>query len=200
MTAPLLRHIYDRVGSFPGLETPEDLASRLRADSLSMEEAVERAVALHVLVGAGQGFLFGLPGWLLLPVTLPANLASAAVVQLRLTMTLATLGGSDLRDPDVRDRCINCVLRGSPLFDDPDEEEALLARTISKFAERGVRWTVGRIVRRASRARSLPLVGGVLGGATDAWSTHAVATCAAAEFLEAASAARDGSPQQATAR
>lgn len=190
MQRHLLRPVYRRiVHGLPGIGSPEEVAARARARAADLESAGNRIVAGHIALGASQGFLFGLPGLLLLPATLPANLAGAAAVQLHMTASLAVLSGHSLDDPSVRDRCIDCLLRGNPGEETHDEATELAVRTTSKFAERGARWAGERLVRRSARSalrrigiRSLPLVGGLIGGVADGWQTRSVARCALKEF------------------
>ena len=191
MRRPLFRLVYRRVlGGLPGLSPPDVLAERLRASSASLDAAADRAVALHVTLGSSQGFLFGLPGLLLLPLTLPANLAAAAAVQLHMVATLAALAGHDPRDEEVRERCIECLLRRGPGGPSAEEAEEVATRASVKLAERGARWAAERAVRAVARSglrrvgiRSVPLVGGILGGASDGWVTRSVARCGREAFL-----------------
>jgi hypothetical protein len=195
MKRSVFRLVYRRVlKGLPGVGDPGELARKARAGTSDLESAADRIVATHTALGTSQGFLFGLPGLLLLPVTLPANLAAAAAVQLHMAASLAALTGLRPEDPAVRDRCVDCLLRRGPGGPSADEEEEILTRTGVKLAERGARWAVGRAVRRAARSalrrvglRSVPLVGGIIGGGSDGWRTRAVARCARAEFIDSPS-------------
>ena len=191
MKRSILRLIYRRVlRGLPGLGTPSETASRVRRQGTTLDDAASRIVAIHTTLGSSQGFLFGLPGLLLLPVTLPANLAAAAAVQLHMAASLAALAGLDPDDAEVRDRCVACLLRRGPGDGSSDEGEEIATRTGVKLLERGARWVVERVARRAARStlrrvgvRSVPLIGGMLGGASDGWVTRAVGACARAEFV-----------------
>lgn len=191
MKRSVFRFVYGRVlRGLPGLGTPRDVAARARAESPDLDAAAARIVRTHTALGASQGFVFGLPGWLLLPVTLPANLAAAAAVQLHMAASLAALAGDAPESPEIRERCVSCLLRPAPGQPPEAEEEELARRTRGKLVERGARWAVGRGVKRVARSalrrvgvRSVPLVGGIIGGGADGWRTRNVAACAVAEFL-----------------
>ena len=191
MKRSIFRLIYSRVlKGLPGLGTPGEVAARARDSAPDIDGAANRVVSMHTALGSSQGFLFGLPGFLLLPLTLPANLAAAAAVQLHMVASLAALGDLDPADPAVRDRCIRCLLRRGPGQPSSDEEEEIATRTSVKLLERGARWVAKRTAQRVSRSalrrvgvRSMPLVGGILGGAVDGWATAAVARCGREEFL-----------------
>lgn len=166
------------------------MAAKARAEGGDTAAAADRIVQLHTALGASQGFLFGVPGLLLLPVTLPANLAAAAAVQLHMAATLAALAGLRPEEPAVRERCVACLLRQGPGGPSRDEEEEIVMRTSAKLLERGARWVGGRVVRRGARSalrrvglRSMPLLGGLIGGGADGWNTQAVGRCAREEFL-----------------
>lgn len=191
MQRSIFRAVYGQIlQGLPGVEPPTELAARMRARSESESEAVERTVALHTALGSSQGFLFGLPGLLFLPVTLPGNILAAAAIQLHMAATLASLAGEDPAEPGIRDRCVKCLLRRGPGHASSDEEEEFVVRTTAKLAERGIRWLVGSIARRTARAgfrrvgvRSVPLIGGLIGATSDGWVTRSVAECARTEFL-----------------
>ena len=118
--------------------------------------------------------------------TLPANIAGLAVVQIRLIATIAHLRGYDIDSPRVRTAMILCLMgrdgvrklmddgilpstplaiATAPVFD------ATLDRLVS---ERVLGELLGRIGgRRAGLlfARRIPLLGGGVGGAMDGYST-----------------------------
>lgn len=191
MKRPLFKLIYGRIlNGLPGLGSPQELADRVRQTAPNTEVAADRIVAVHTALGTSQGFLFGLPGLLLLPLTLPANLAAAAAVQLHMVATLASLAGEVVEDPVVRDRCVDCLLRSGPGEATQGEAEEIAQRTGTKLLERGARWFISRTANRVARStlhrvgfRSMPLLGGILGGGSDGLSTRAVSRCARAEFL-----------------
>jgi hypothetical protein len=202
MKRPVLRLVYSRIlTGLPGVGRPTEIAARARASSTDVGSAADQLTAVHLALGSSQGFLFGVPGLLLLPVTLPANLAAAAAVQLHLSASIAALSGLRPEDPAVRDRCIDCLLREDPGGETRQEGEEIAVRTGSKLAERGARWAGGRLVRRLARSglrrvgvRSVPFVGGLIGGVADGWRTRTVARCARDEFLSGwtAPGAHDG--------
>jgi len=191
MKRPIFTVIYNRIlDGLPGLGTPDEMAARERDRATSTHAAADRVVAVHTALGTSQGFLFGLPGLLLLPVTLPANLISAAAIQLHMVATLASLGGERVEDPAVRDRCVDCLLRSGPRKPAQRESDEIAQRTGLKLLERAARWAVARKARSVARTtlrrvgfRSAPFFGGILGGGSDGLATRAVSRCARAEFL-----------------
>ena len=201
MRSHLLKPLYAyAVSGLPVLGTPAETAGRFLAGPGSLAERAEEMSKTHTLLCASTGFVCGLPGFFMIPVTLPANLVGVALVQLHLCAATAFMGGHDPHDKAVRDRAIACLLgRGD---DEPTEENEaveVLDRSAVKLAERGIRflaegavtlasrasrWGVTKVVTRQLPRRSLPLVGGVLGGASDAYNTGKVAEAAREAFLD----------------
>lgn len=195
MKARLLKLLYSRtINGIPGLGTPDEVANRFARETGSRSRAGDRLINYYTGLGSVTGFVFGLPGYLLMPVTVPANVVGVAVLQLHMSAAMAILGGRDLNDKATRDACVDCLLkeRDSQRRKSPEEEVA--TRTGVKLAERGVRFLTETATRYAVRAarkpvlrrvgsRRLPLVGGMLGASSDAYVTRQVGACARAVFL-----------------
>lgn len=195
MKATLLKPLYDRaIGGLPLMGTPADVARRFAPTGGGDAPATDRIVAFYTGLGGATGFVCGLPGFLLMPVTLPANLAGVALIQLHMSATFAYLGGHDLDDPATRDRCIRCLLEKIDAPGRNTEEEEAASRVSVKLLERGVRLVLEQTTRLAGKAarsyalrklgaRRIPLFGGILGAGSDAYVTAHVGRCARAEFL-----------------
>ena len=194
MRSTLLKPLYNKaVNGLPGLGTPEAAAQRALRKAGSPEAAADHLIPRYVSLCGTTGFVSGLPGFLLLPVTLPANLVGVALLQLHMNATFATLAGEDPNDPATRDRAIACLLDKFDASGRNTEDEEVATRTSVKLAERAVRFAAeqanrlatktakGFVVRRA--ARRLPLVGGFLGAGSDAYATTRIAQCARQTFL-----------------
>lgn len=165
-------------------------AQRQLAKSHDSEKALHDVIEQHVRLAAAQGFLTQLGGTLALPVTLPANIAGLGVVQLRMTAGIAHLRGHDLHAPRVRlavlasllgeeevDRAVRLgelpgrpgdMAFGDPMVD-PEVTERLTAAVGRHLA---TRLTGKRAALSVTRA--VPLVGGGVGAATDAYATWSV--------------------------
>lgn len=201
----ILRTLYDRVNSgLPVLGTPEELAARLLEETGTRENAADAAVSLGTVLGGGTGFLFGLPGFLLTPITLPANLAGAAGVQLHMAATIAAIAGRDPQDPEVRAACLECLQKkvARPGRNDPREEAAVragikllerLLRLAGEQAARGAGWAARRVLLRRI-GRRIPGLGGIIGASSDGLMTRHVGACARAAFLDTGTVPRDPTP------
>lgn len=214
MKALLLTPVYARaLEGLPLLGTPAELAGRYLVGPGSIEERAEAMASTYTLLCASTGFVCGLGGFLTLPVTLPVNLAGVALLQLHLCAATAFMGGHDPRAEAVRERALACLTGTWEAGAERDVAEELIDRSAVKVAERGVRfllegalslasqagrwgleragrWGATRFVTRTLPRRSLPLVGGLLGGASDAYATGKVAEAARFVFLARPTAPR----------
>lgn len=194
MTRDLFDRLYDRVNrGLPLLGTPAEHAARLLEETGRPGPAADAAISLATVLGGATGFIFGLPGLLLTPITLPANVVGAAAVQLHLAATLAAIAGHDPADPATRWACVACLERkvGREGRNEPEEEVAVragikvaerLVRLAGESAARGAGWAARRLVLRGV-GRRIPGVGGVVGASTDGLMTRHVAACARERFL-----------------
>jgi len=162
------------------------------------EAAVEWVIMQHVGLAGAQGFLTNLGGVLALPVSLPANLAGLAVVQMRMIAAIAHLRGYDVDDRRVRaaltlamlgeDEVRRQVAIGrvastpmgvatAPVFD-PSLDRAVSERVFGGLGTKvGVKQVVVQVAKR------IPLVGGGVGAATDGYFTFALGQYARREFM-----------------
>ncbi len=194
MRTDLFRGLYDRVNrGLPVLGSPAEMAERLLEETGTPAAASDAALSLATVLGGGTGFLFGLPGFLLTPVTLPANVVGAAGVQLHLAATIAALAGHDPADPAIRDACIACLEKkvGRPGRNHPEDALAIrtgikllerLLRLAGESAARGAGWAARRLFLR-QLGRRIPGVGGIIGAGSDGLMTRHVGRCAQARFL-----------------
>lgn len=191
----LLKNAINGMGRLPGAKA---VAARNLGKRGDVDGAIEAMVGTHVSLASAQGFVTNLGGLTTLVVALPANIAGIAIVQIRLVAAIAHLRGYDIDDPRVRTALILCLMgrdgvtrlvesgelpttplaiATAPVFD------ASLDRQVAEkvFAE-----LAGRIGGRHAAvmlARRIPLLGGGVGGALDALSTHEIGTYAKSQFV-----------------
>lgn len=182
----LLRPLYGRViGGIPGLGTPAEVVARFTGSADAPAAQADRIIRFYTLLSGMTGFVTGLPGLLGQLVTLPADVAGTAILQLHLCAAFAVLAGRNPADPATRDLCIDCVLGNTEREDEVDDAEEAATRFGLKLLERGARFgaefALGRVAKNV--ARRLPIVGGVVGGASDVYSTRRVGLAAQRVFL-----------------
>ena len=145
-----------------------------------------------------SGFISGLGGLITLPVAIPANLSSVLYVQMRMIAAVARIGGYDIYSDQVQTMIYMCMAGTSATDFAKDAgikvgEKALEAAIMripvealtainqkigfslfAKFGEQGV----------VNLGKTVPLIGGVIGGAFDVGTTSAVAAAAINMFIE----------------
>ncbi len=193
MREDIFKRLYDRVnGGLPVLGTPRELADRLLEETGDRDAAADAAISLATVLGGATGFLFGLPGFLFTPITLPANVVGAAGVQLHMAATLAALAGHDPSAPATRDACVACLEKkvGREGRNEADEEVAVragikvverLVRLAGESAARGAGWAARRVFLRRL-GRRIPGLGGLIGAGSDGLMTRHVGACARERF------------------
>ena len=192
----LLDVCYDKAlqGVLPGEKSIEELAEDYLAKTSSREKAIDK---LTVLCGT-NGFITGLGGLLVLPVTIPTNVAGVIYVQLRMIAAIAHINGYDIYSDQVRTIAYAC-LTGSSAANilknvgiKISEKMAVNAlkkvpgailikinqqvgfRLVTKFGQKGL----------VNVIKMMPLVGGVVGGVFDTGMTLTIGNIAKKVFSE----------------
>ena len=190
MNRTVLSTLYPRaVGNVPLLGTPSDLADQLEGES--REETAEAIIRLHTVLCGGTGFACGVPGYASMPLTVPANIAGVLLLQLHMTAAVATTYGHDIENEDIRARCLQCVQDHSESVSDGSDAWPVLQRLTVKLGERGLRYLGEQAVHwvaKTKRTRSLPVLGGVVGGVSDGYATRKVGRAAQHAFSGSQSA------------
>jgi uncharacterized protein (DUF697 family) len=186
----------DGRGRLPGARAA---ASRqMQRHGGSPDGAIDGLIDFHVRLASAQGFVTNLGGVAALPVTLPANVAGVAVVQVRMVAALAHLRGYDLGDLRVRTALIMCLLGGeqvgrrivqgklptsplaiatAPVFD-PELDRLVAEEVLSDLLAR-----VGGKSLALSITRRIPLVGGGVGAVMDGIATREIGRYAKGELV-----------------
>lgn len=164
-----------------------------------VEAAITALVRMHTSLAGVQGFVTNLGGLAMVAVSVPANVAGVTIVQCHLVAGIAHLRGYDLEDPRVRNAILACMLGESEVASlikshrlpsspmalatspvhDPVLDERLSREVTSELVGR----TAGR---RAVTliARRIPLVGGAVGGSSDAYATWNIGQYTAKELKD----------------
>ena len=184
MTSFLLNQLYPKaIEGIPVLGTPEKHAASHKKRGTTREQA-NLMVAPHIALAGMTGFVTGLGGWITAPVTVPADLAGVALLQLHMAASCAVFTGKDLNDPDTKKQVVECLLMRDE--GDPNtEKEETINRVTVKIAERGIRsiakasilWGASAAGRRIGGriARGVPFLGGAIGAVSDSYNTRVVA-------------------------
>jgi uncharacterized protein (DUF697 family) len=172
-------------------------AKHLQKHGGSVEDAIDSVVAQHVRLASAQGFVTNLGGLAMIAVAVPANLTGVAIVQVRMVAAIAHLRGYDLQDSRVRTALVMCLLGGeqvaraivegklptspmavatAPVFD-PELDKRVAEEVVADLMGRIGGKNVALMV-----TKRVPLVGGGIGAAVDAYATHQIGKYAKGEL------------------
>ncbi len=184
-------------GELPFVESAEDCAKDYEDRAHSLEEAVDSLIRNQVAKASTTGFLTGLGGLIVLPVTLPANLTAVLLIQLRMIGAIAYMCGHDPKADQVKTALYLCLAGNGakqiawPVGIDIGKKMAMngikaLPRTaliainkkvgfrlFTKFGQRGA----------VNLGKMVPLAGGAVGASVDGLSTYAVGKAAKRLFV-----------------
>ena len=176
------------VDGLPGFDAAEALAAKYAARHGDPDAAVRALIAAQTGMAGTAGFLTGVGGFISLPAAIPANLASALYLQVRLIAAIAHLRGHDIRSPEVRGLVLAC-LTGSKAAD-------TLKDVGVRFGTRMTRdvlgWASPALLKKAERiagvsataaagaghlakfGKFMPIVGGLVAAGFDAAMTQLI--------------------------
>lgn len=190
---------YDKaVNGVKGLDTAQEIAESYMKEGNSPINNANSLIRWQNSKAITSGFITGLGGVMVMPVTLPANITSVLYIQLRMIAAIAYMGGYDLKDDKVRTIVYACLC-GSAVSDilkragvDVGKKltlstiknmsgaiitkinQAVGFRLLTKFDSKGV-INLGKLV---------PVVGGVIGGTLDGVTTNIIGNTARNQFLK----------------
>lgn len=179
---------------------PFDSAAKVVAEARratsSDDEAVERVITSHTRLAAAEGFVTSLGGFITMPISLPANVLGFYLIATRMTAAVAALRGYDLSQQQIRSAVL-LTLVGADSDDLLRKAGVVPASRLSNLAVQrlpgpvlmvvnkavGFRLLTGAAKKTFSRlGKSLPVVGGVVGGGLDHMLMRSVAKQARGEF------------------
>jgi len=164
-----------------------------------VELAISRLLRVHVALAGAQGFVTNLGGVAALAAAVPANVVGVTLVQCHLIAGIAHLRGYDLDDPRVRNAILVCMLgeeaarglvKSASLPATPMGLATAAAHDPSLDEEISREVTTDLIARTAGRravtlvGRRIPLLGGVVGGSSDAFVTWQLGQYAIRELVD----------------
>ena len=196
----LLDVCYDKAlqGVLPVEKSIEELAEDYLAKTSSIEKAIEKLIGYQTVLCGTNGFITGLGGLLVLPVTIPTNVAGVIYVQLRMIAAIAHINGYDIYSDQVRTIAYACLTGSSAanilknMGIKISEKMAVNAlkrvpgailikinqqvgfRLVTKFGQKGL----------VNVIKMMPLVGGVVGGVFDTGMTLTIGNIAKKVFSE----------------
>jgi uncharacterized protein (DUF697 family) len=194
----LLEWAYEKSTSgFPGVDTAEELADSYKDEMTSRYQQANSLIRFQNTKAATSGFVSGLGGLITLPVALPANVASVLFVQMRMIAAIAHLGGHDVRNDKVKTLIYSCLVASSA----KDVAKMIGIGFGNKLAVKLIKDIPGKTIMEINRkvgfrlvtkfgqtgvvnlGKAVPLLGGIIGGSFDAYSTNKIGNIARDTFI-----------------
>ena len=196
----LLDVCYDKAlqGVLPGEKSIEELAEDYLAKTSSIEKAIDKLIGYQTVLCGTNGFITGLGGLLVLPVTIPTNVAGVIYVQLRMIAAIAHINGYDIYSDQVRTIAYTCLTGSSAA----NILKNVGIKISEKMAVNALKKVPGAILRKINQQvgfrlvtkfgqkglvnviKMMPLVGGVVGGVFDTGMTLTIGNIAKKVFSE----------------
>jgi hypothetical protein len=189
---------YDKaINGVPGLDSAQEIANDYLKEDGSLIDQVNSLIRWQNTKAGTSGFINGLGGIALMPVTVPANISSVMYVQVRMIAAIAHMGGYNLRDDKVKTLVYACLC-GNAAKDILKEVGIKLGYKLTEQMVKGIstqviskiNQTVGfRLLTKFGQTgvinigKAIPLVGGLVGAAFDSVSTNTIGNIARDTFI-----------------
>ena len=181
------------VSGFTGVDSAYDLGNSYLAQEGSLEDQVDSLIKWQVAKAATSGFVTGLGGVMIMPLTVPANIASVIYVQIRMIAAIAYMGGHDIREDRVKSLIYICMVGNGAkeLLKDMSVKagERLAAKIIEKVSTSIASKTGQNSI--TSLGKAVPILGGVVGSSYDAITTRVVGKVAKRIFIDKQASEKD---------
>lgn len=190
---------YEKVlNGIPGTDTVYELSNSYLSKHPTNDMAIDSLIRWQQGKAGANGFAAGLGGIVVMPITIPTNLASVMYMQMRMIAAIAHIRGYDLKDDQVQTFVYACltgqsaseVVKQSGIKIASKIGEAQIKRIpgetilqinqkvgfrlVTKFGEKGA----------VNLGKMVPLLGGFVGATFDASTTYVIGKAAKRTFIE----------------
>ena len=194
----LLDKCYDSViNGIPGSKSCEELAQEYLEKHDTPQNAAKHFISYQVMKCSTSGFVTGFGGFITMPITIPANVASVLYVQIRMIAALASMGGYDVRSDQVQTLVYLCLVRSSIT----DVVKSTGVKVANKFTLKLLEKLPGKVLTKINQkvgfrlltkfgtkgavnlVKVVPVAGAVVGAGVDYVGTKLVARKAYNTFM-----------------
>lgn len=181
------------VSGFTGVDSAYDLGNSYLAQKGSLEDQVDSLIKWQVAKAATSGFVTGLGGVMIMPLTVPTNIASVIYVQIRMIAAIAYMGGHDIREDRVKSLIYICMVGNGAKELLKDMSVKAGERLAAKIAEKVSANIASKTGQKSvtSLGKAVPVLGGVVGGSYDAITTRVVGKVAKKIFIDKQASEKD---------
>jgi hypothetical protein len=196
-TSPMVERLLDLgIDGAGPFSSAQWIAYTALAEHVEVEPAIDAMVRAHRRLGAANGFLTSLGGFVAIPIGLPANVLGFYLVATRMVAGIASTRGHDIDQPEVRSAILLALVgadAGDLLMKASDAGTGrlvnLAAARLPAPALMAVRKGVAfRLLCRIGKksmsrfGRGVPVAGAVVGAGLDAYLLKRIADHARLEF------------------
>ena len=186
------------VNGIPGFDSASEMAESYMVRGDNPMKNTNSLIRWQNTKAGTSGFLLGLGGFITMPVTIPANLASVIYVQIRMIAAIAHIGGYDLKDDRVKTLVYACMA-GNGAKDILKDVGIVIGRKMTTQAIKNISGkTITAINQKVgfrlltkfgekgaiNLGKMIPLIGGFIGGTFDSVTTNTIGNIARNTFIE----------------
>lgn len=182
----------------PGVSSISKLAEEFLKKSDTVTEACNKMIRWQLAYAGSMGFVTNLGGMITLPVSIPSNIASVLYIQIRMVAAIAYIGGYDLKSEQVRTSVFLSLLGGSANM----VLDSVAIHLTSKLTVSAINQISEKTLTKINQAvgfslltkfgstgvlnmdKTVPVVGGLVGGTLDVLATNVIANAAKNMFLK----------------
>lgn len=184
------------VNGMPGLDSAQDLAESYMKEDATAHQKSNSLIRWQNTKAGTSGFITGLGGIATLPIAIPANITSVLYVQVRMIAAIAHIGGYDIRDDKVKTLVYACLVANSA----KDIIKDIGISAGNKIAMNAVKSISGKTLQEINKkvgfklftkfgktgvinlGKTIPIIGGIIGGSVDAYTTNTIGNIARDTF------------------
>ena len=198
MILKALDFTYDKaVNGMPGIDSAVELAENFMKNDRDTISNCNSLIRWQVSKAGTSGFLTGLGGLITMPVAIPANLASVMFVQIRMIAAIAYIGGYDLKDDRVQSLIYMCMA-GNGVNDIVKDVGIFIGQKVTTNIIKNISGkTISAINKKIgfrlltkfgetgaiNLGKTIPIIGGIIGGTFDSIFTNSVGKAAIKIFI-----------------
>lgn len=187
------------IDGIPGQKDIDQFVNDYLSKSADKESAIDKVIKFQTTQAATSGFVTGFGGLLTMPVTIPVNVSTVILFQMRMIAAIAKIRGYDLYSDQVQ-TFVYATLAGISILDVTKKFGIEIG---NKFAMGMVKKIPGKVLTKINQAvgfrlatkfgttgvinlgKTVPVAGAVVGGAFDAVTTRTIAKLAKNTFTDA---------------
>ncbi|QXW30377.1 EcsC family protein [Aeromonas sanarellii] len=185
------------INGLPGLDSADEMANDYLKVDGTLHEKVNSLIRWQNTKAGTSGFVNGLGGIALMPLTLPANITSVMYVQVRMIASIAIMGGHNINDDRVKSLVYACLCGNAA----KDITKEIGIKIGTKLTEQAIKNISKEIITKINQAvgfrlltkfgqtgainlgKCIPIIGGVIGGTFDSVTTNTIGNIARDTFI-----------------